>query len=108
MKRRVSIMEEEIRAYLEEGVLPKFLEIDRLCAPTPYTEASALLNAERKGEARTEQAIVAERKAELAREKARLARMKVELARRKAKLAQIDAEIARNEAKIALLGETEQ
>ncbi|MDR2670975.1 MAG: hypothetical protein LBC26_04575 [Oscillospiraceae bacterium] len=80
-------MKEAIRAYREIVVSPEFLEAERLRARARHNEASALLNAEQKGEARSD------------------ARWQVVVADKDAALADKDAEIARLR---ALLGETKR
>ncbi|MDR1157001.1 MAG: hypothetical protein LBK75_01650 [Oscillospiraceae bacterium] len=66
----VPIVKQAINAYREIVVSPEFRELERLRSLARHNEASALLNAEQKGEARADakwQAVVADKDAEIAR-----------------------------------------
>ncbi|MDR2108972.1 MAG: Rpn family recombination-promoting nuclease/putative transposase, partial [Coriobacteriales bacterium] len=75
----VPIVTEAVKAYREVTVSPEFREIERLRADARHNEASALLNAERKGERKGErkanekwQKVVEEKDALIAELRARL------------------------------------
>jgi len=71
----VPIMEQAIKAYRTVSATKEFRELERLRADARHNEASALYNAERRGEALSDakwQGVVADKDAEIARLKALL------------------------------------
>jgi hypothetical protein len=100
----MSVMNEAIGAYRHMSATDEFKEIERLRSRARHNEASALGNAERRGEERANakwQAVVANKDAALADKDAALADRDAVLADKDAALADKDALIARLEAQLA-------
>jgi predicted transposase/invertase (TIGR01784 family) len=100
------IVKQAIRAYREVVVSPEFREAERLRSLARHNEASALLNAERRGAALADakwQVVVADQAAALADQAAALADKDAVLADKDAVLADQAAALADKDAEIARL-----
>ena len=102
----VPIVTQVIKAYREIMVSPEFRELERLRADARHNEASALLNAQRKGEkAEREkwQGVVADKDAALADKDAEIADKDAALANKDEEITNKDAVLANKDEEIAQL-----